>query len=38
MVRNSIPGVLPLAEMNMAFSQKGQDILNYIPLFEQFLD
>jgi hypothetical protein len=37
MVRNSIPGALPLAELNMAFSHKGQDILICIPLVEQFL-
>jgi hypothetical protein len=32
-----LPGALPLAELNMAFSHKGQDILIYIPLVEQFL-
>jgi hypothetical protein len=31
-----LPGALPLAELNMAFSHKGQDILIYIPLIEQF--
>jgi hypothetical protein len=29
------PGALPLAELNMAFSQQRQDILIYILLVEQ---